>query len=334
MPKIQLKLIITADDFGYCPQRNKAIKDLYVDGKISRATVIMNGRFLHHASSLTMQHGIPVGLHFNLTEGIPISAPEDVKSLMDPHSGTFYGKSEFRQEIRCGRISGRDVATELVAQLRLFQNVFSTSPTFVDGHQHVHVIPEVAQVLAPCLRSFGIGESRIPLEDVSECDWIQPASRQQFYADVCQNSATSRMIFRKHQIAFPSAFLGLSLMGRDMTIAHLESALLKAFAAVPFNDVGDDDDDHGANCELMSHPGYASPPFVGGCRGTCGPDEFSRSSDRIHELEFLQSKSLEKLFAKHGVRVLRSNMTPMEEWKKNPTKYTGTDNSNSFATFR
>ena len=119
----------------------------------------MNGRFLHHASSLTMQHGIPVGLHFNLTEGIPISgknascsklynklnrkdmpfatcyatslrllvsAPEDVKSLMDPHSGTFYGKSEFRQEIRCGRISGRDVATELVAQLRLFQNVFST----------------------------------------------------------------------------------------------------------------------------------------------------------------------------------------------------------------
>ena len=53
-----------------------------------------------------------------------------------------------------------------------------------------------------------------------------------------------------------------------------------------------------------------------------------------HELEFLQSKSLEKLFAKHGVRVLRSNMTPMEEWKKNPSKFTGTDNSNSFATFR
>ena len=47
--------------------------DLYVDGKISRATVIMNGRFLHHAAALTMQHGIPVGLHFNLTEGIPIS---------------------------------------------------------------------------------------------------------------------------------------------------------------------------------------------------------------------------------------------------------------------
>ena len=36
-----------------------------------------------------------------------------------------------------------------------------------------------------------------------------------------------------------------------MTITHLESAILKAFDALPFNDVDGDD----ANCELMSHPG-------------------------------------------------------------------------------
>ena len=33
----------------------------------------MNARYVHHAKSLAMESKIPVGLHFNLTEGNPIS---------------------------------------------------------------------------------------------------------------------------------------------------------------------------------------------------------------------------------------------------------------------
>ena len=33
----------------------------------------MNGRSLNHAKKLAEIYGIPVGLHFNLTEGLPCS---------------------------------------------------------------------------------------------------------------------------------------------------------------------------------------------------------------------------------------------------------------------
>lgn len=39
--------------------------------------------------------------------------------------------------------------------------------------------------------------------------------------------------------------------------------------------------------ELMFHPGYPSEGGVGGCGE--GPDEFSRSKDRLYEQRFLSS---------------------------------------------
>lgn len=170
------------------------------------------------------------------------------------------------------------------------------SPPFVDGHQHVHIIPEVSQVFAPCLRSYEILHSRIPFEDLSECDWIQPPSRRQFYSDVCENSIVARSVFTKYGILFSPAFLGLSLMGTDMTINSLSAGFLKVLKST----LSDNDP---VDCELMCHPGYVNPPFVGGCRGTRGPDEFSNSPDRFHELETLRSKSLEILMLKHGAHL-------------------------------
>ena len=39
--------------------------------------------------------GLPAGLHLNLTEGVPISPPHVVQSLIDPLTGMFFGKFGF-----------------------------------------------------------------------------------------------------------------------------------------------------------------------------------------------------------------------------------------------
>jgi hypothetical protein len=65
-------------------------------------------------------------------------------------------------------------------------------------------------------------------------------------------------------------------MGSLMNIASLTSALCKAFSNENL-------------VELMVHPGYSSSKNIGGCDISLGPDEFSMSSDRLHELVELSS---------------------------------------------
>jgi len=78
----QKLLIITADDFGYCPKRNLAIVELYQNRRISRTSLIMNGSYVSHAFNLVKQSDISIGLHFNLTEGGPLSGKESFQVLL------------------------------------------------------------------------------------------------------------------------------------------------------------------------------------------------------------------------------------------------------------
>ena len=54
-------LTITADDFGYCPERNRGVVECYLRGGITRASVLVNGEAAQEASSLSKKHSVPVG---------------------------------------------------------------------------------------------------------------------------------------------------------------------------------------------------------------------------------------------------------------------------------
>jgi len=294
----RLQLIITADDFGYSSQRNLAITELFAERKISRTTLLMNGKFTAHALRLADQCCIPVGLHFNLTEGKPICASVDVESLIDTETGLFYGKHGFRERLKLGLISPQHIEREFKAQIQLYTNNFTKSPPFIDGHQHVHVIPEVAQVIAPHFPRIGTFQTRIPLEELSQCHWIKPRARMEFYDQVCKDSALAMKIYMAHKISYPSAFVGLSMMGREMTLQNAELAFEKVING-----------SHGSiSCEFMTHPGYTIPPFIGGCFGA-EEDDFSSSCDRTHELSFLRSKSFAKLMEQYQIHLLHSTST-------------------------
>lgn len=57
--------------------------------------------------------------------------------------------------------------------------------------------------------------------------------------------------------------------------------------------------------ELMVHPGYPSFPLQGGCGE--GPDDFSQSSDRLHELTTLRDPVLLSYYQKQGILLCAFN---------------------------
>ena len=86
---------ITGDDFGYCPKRNQGILELVDKGILNSVSVLVNGKFLDKAIIETTAR---VGLHLNLTEGLPVTQQEKVKSLLKKN-GLFSGKFGFREKL-------------------------------------------------------------------------------------------------------------------------------------------------------------------------------------------------------------------------------------------
>ncbi len=61
-----------------------------------------------------------------------------------------------------------------------------------------------------------------------------------------------------------------------------------------------------ATVELMVHPGYPCDPIneVGGCG--CGPDDFSQSQDRLHEMHVLTSFDVLNFYRQQGYKLVPS----------------------------
>ncbi len=99
-------------------------------------------------------------------------------------------------------------------------------------------------------------------------------------------------------------YLGLTTMGQNMSIPNLQRALSHALAAGPSGTTSSSAS--GSNqtvvtAELMVHPGYPSQPQEGGCGE--GPDDFSQSVDRQHELSVLKDSSLLALYSQERVQL-------------------------------
>ena len=57
-------------------------------------------------------------------------------------------------------------------------------------------------------------------------------------------------------------------------------------------------------CELMVHPGKQTGNY-GGCGN--GPDDFSKSADRVHEMEILLSEDMRCFYQQSNIRLVSFN---------------------------
>jgi predicted glycoside hydrolase/deacetylase ChbG (UPF0249 family) len=262
-----IELVITADDLGIDPRRDDGIFAALERGAITQASLLVTGPTAPAASSRARRGGYALGLHLDLTEGAPCAPRDDACSLVD-RTGRMLGKHGLRDAIARGEIAPAHVAREALAQLARFDALVGTRARHVDGHQHVHVIPELAEHLACAFVEAGVETTRIPEQRVVAGD---DARARSFHERVSRDAARARTIYARRGIASTAAFVGLDVMGEASSAAALRAAVRACGSA--------------ATVELMCHPGYAGS----------GGDDFNRSPAREHELAVLLARPFASL---------------------------------------
>ena len=136
--------VLCADDFSLNTPISAAIVDLLERGRLSATSCMTQSPLWrqHSVDLLPWRGRADLGLHFNLTHAFPDVACWPLPQLM------------LRAQLH--RVPKRAVAERLRAQLDAFEDALGVRPDFIDGHQHVHLFPQIAElVIAECTRRYG-----------------------------------------------------------------------------------------------------------------------------------------------------------------------------------
>lgn len=156
------QLIIHADDFGMTDGINTGILSAIEKGAVTSTSVMVNFPSSAHALAMARTHALDIGWHITLTLGNPVCNPDDIPSLVQA-DGTFYPLRRFIQKLIFRQIKRCDIEKELAAQYARFTGA-GIALTHVDGHQHVHVMPVVRDVVRALIAQHRIPFVRVPRE--------------------------------------------------------------------------------------------------------------------------------------------------------------------------
>ena len=151
-------LLVCADDFGLAPGIDRAIADLVQGGRLGAFSCLSTAPGWPAAAPQVAglrRHAL-AGLHFNLTEGAPLSP------ALARHWPRFPSLLRLILLAHARLLPIPAVAEELAAQWSAFTAEAGSDADYIDGHQHVHHLPGVrplvlalAQRHAIALRSTG-----------------------------------------------------------------------------------------------------------------------------------------------------------------------------------
>jgi chitin disaccharide deacetylase len=159
------RLIVNADDFALTAGVNQAILDAHRDGIVTSTTLMANGAAFGQAVIASRRAPtLGVGVHLNLSEGVPISPPESIPTLVDDLGRLHLTPGRLLEGILVRHVDLREVETELRAQISRIM-IRGIAPTHLDGHKHVHVLPGVDDIVIRLAREFAIPSVRCPLEE-------------------------------------------------------------------------------------------------------------------------------------------------------------------------
>jgi chitin disaccharide deacetylase len=136
-------LALCADDFGLNPGISAAIVRLGRARRLTAISCITNSPYWAQDAQLLLDlpDSVDVGLHLNFTEGHPLSArlarrwsrlPSLPRLIVQAHAGLL-PRPQMRNEVH--------------AQLAAFNRELGRPPRFIDGHQHVHHLPGLREII-------------------------------------------------------------------------------------------------------------------------------------------------------------------------------------------
>jgi predicted glycoside hydrolase/deacetylase ChbG (UPF0249 family) len=273
---------LCADDFGLSPGVNRGVLQALEASRLSAASV-MTTRPSWPTGAAALRRfsaSADIGLHLNLTLGSPLSFMPRLAA-----SGHLPDIGRVLKAAHKGDLPEFEIRREIARQLDGFIEHFGAPPDFVDGHQHVHILPRIRDWLLDELEARGLA-GRLWLRDSGD----HPA----------------RILRRSGEL---KKALGVAWLARGFARA----AAARGFSANdgfsgfsrfdPCADYGQDFEAYlrapGRRHLIMCHPGYCDEELV-----LIDPVTVTRE----RELSFLLSPAFAALLDRASVRLAR--MTP------------------------
>jgi chitin disaccharide deacetylase len=128
---------LCADDYGLSEGVSVGIRSALAAQRLSATSAITTRPHWPQAARALNElgHRAEIGLHLNLSLGGPLSAMPDFAPTAFPAIGKIITRA------RAGTLPEAEIRAEIARQLNAFEDAMGCAPDFVDGHQHVHVLP-------------------------------------------------------------------------------------------------------------------------------------------------------------------------------------------------
>ena len=154
------KLWLCADDYGISPAVNRAIRDLIGRGRINATSVMVTTPSFSAAEAQALSdvagpnRRASIGLHFTLTAPF---RPTSLNYRPVARDGAFLSLAGTFAAGLTRRLNPGALAAEAANQFAAFQAAFGRPPDFVDGHQHVHLLPQASDAVLATIKRMAPG---------------------------------------------------------------------------------------------------------------------------------------------------------------------------------
>lgn len=232
------KLIVTADDIGLHPGMTQGALAACDAGIVTAVSVAAVGRAFPEAVERLRERqtaGPDVGIHLTLVGERPLSPPESIPSLVGRDGAFVRGYPALARRWLLGRLAPAEIEAELRAQIERLLAA-GLQVVHANAHQHLHVLPQIFEIVLRLAEEHGIRWVRIPAEPALGRRWT-PRAVQLAGLNHLGRRARRRLLERE-RLRAPQRTLGLLDAGQ-LTVERLRRIL-------PFA---------GDVAELVCHPG-------------------------------------------------------------------------------
>ena len=139
------RIWLCADDYGISPAVNTAIRDLIMRGRLNATSVMVLPPSSSRSEAVSLSilntagKRAAIGLHVTLTAPFAPSS----QNFQPLAGGAFLPLKTLLKRAMQRKLDAKSLANEVTAQFKTFRSLFGRAPDFVDGHQHVHLFPQI-----------------------------------------------------------------------------------------------------------------------------------------------------------------------------------------------
>lgn len=273
------RIWLCADDYGAAPGVSAAIRELISRGRMNATSVMVAAPHFNDEEAAALarlnasEKRAALGLHVTLTGPLrPLTA-----NFAPLRQGRFLPLNSMLRQATARRLQPEPLVHEIAAQLKKFTDLFGRPPDFLDGHQHIHLFPQVRDAF------LHVVAERVPTAWVRQCGRARRGRRLRDHKALVLDilSLGFRRKAKKLGIGVNPAFAGSYAFKARANYARLFPRFLSGLP------------DGGL---IMCHPGFVDTELKG---------LDSLTTLREQEFAFFSSDAFLQVLAEHNVALAR-----------------------------